>query len=307
MNIEAMNHAALHIPAISVRMHVCGAITKSAPLRTAARRQIDPRFQGQAERDLVLGPPPASMRSRMDPVRDREAARRQGADPGGIEHENRTSSVCTRAHCAAHRAMRGWSVRELHGGPRLRTATGSGSAVDPMCCGPSFGTRRGARIAVRRNFWKIRGRTPEKWEPFFRPASRRRQRRQRSVYDASCLWSAMGALIVPRLMGADTALPAEEPSRHEGRGPDDSRHGLGRTPRAYRGQIRNRIPSVTDAPRARGRAPALTACRGTACRAALLLVDTEYDQSRCEPVALAPNSPRRRLSNVGISPIPRSR
>ena len=101
--------------------HACvlGQLRRPAPLRRAARRHHRHRVQGAAERDLVRGRQPAP-RPRMDAVRAREAAGRQGADPrrARIEVELHRAS---RADRAAHRPLRQpGRARERHRRQRLR-------------------------------------------------------------------------------------------------------------------------------------------------------------------------------------------
>ena len=92
MHVEALNHAvAQHSPGAAAHAPVLGQLRGPAPLRRAARRRHRHRLPGQAAGHLARSRQSAP-RPRMDRVREREAARRQGADPRRHRSRSRTSS-----------------------------------------------------------------------------------------------------------------------------------------------------------------------------------------------------------------------
>ena len=104
--VAAINHATRDIPPEAMRLHLCwgnyeGPHTRDIPLRSDHRRGA----QGPACRDLVRGrqPPP---RARVERVRGRQAARRQGHRPwrDRLDDQLRGAPGTGRA---ADRALRG--------------------------------------------------------------------------------------------------------------------------------------------------------------------------------------------------------
>ena len=82
LNIEALNHATReHRARPDADAPVLGQLRGPAPPRRAARRHHRPRLRRQPQRDRVRGRQPAP-RARVGDLRGRQAARRQGRDPG---------------------------------------------------------------------------------------------------------------------------------------------------------------------------------------------------------------------------------